>query len=44
MHTVDTYIQQPDRLVNVPFLLAIEQTYVILVEVLLLQVKLSKVW
>lgn len=29
MNTVDTYIKQPDRLINVPFLLAIEQTYVI---------------
>jgi elongation factor Tu len=29
MDTVDTYIKQPERLVNAPFLLAIEQTYVI---------------
>jgi elongation factor Tu len=29
MDTVDSYIKQPERLVNVPFLLAIEQTYVI---------------
>ncbi len=29
MDTVDSYVQQPERLVNVPFLLAIEQTYVI---------------
>ena len=29
MDTVDTYIKQPERLINVPFLLAIEQTYVI---------------
>jgi elongation factor Tu len=29
MDTVDTYIRQPERLINVPFLLAIEQTYVI---------------
>lgn len=29
MNTVDTYIKQPERLLNVPFLLAIEQTYVI---------------
>jgi elongation factor Tu len=29
MEQVDTYIKQPERLVNVPFLLAIEQTYVI---------------
>jgi elongation factor Tu len=29
MDTVDSYIKQPERLVNAPFLLAIEQTYVI---------------
>ena len=29
MYTVDTYIKQPERLINVPFLLAIEQSYVI---------------
>lgn len=29
METVDSYIEQPERLVNAPFLLAIEQTYVI---------------
>lgn len=44
MDTVDNYIKQPERLVNVPFLLAIEQTYVITGRELLLQVKLSKEW
>lgn len=29
MDTVDSYIKQPERLVNAPFLLAVEQTYVI---------------
>jgi len=29
MDTVDSYIKQPERLINVPFLLAIEQSYVI---------------
>jgi len=29
MDTVDSYIPQPDRLINVPFLLSIEQSYVI---------------
>jgi len=29
MDTVDSYIKQPERLVNAPFLMSIEQTYVI---------------
>ena len=29
MDTVDDYIKQPERLVNAPFLLSIEQSYVI---------------
>lgn len=29
METVDSYIPQPERLINAPFLLSIEQTYVI---------------
>lgn len=29
METVDSYIKQPERLINVPFLLSIEQSYVI---------------
>lgn len=29
MNTVDTYIKQPERLITAPFLLAIEQSYVI---------------
>lgn len=29
MDTVDSYIVQPERLINAPFLLAIEQSYVI---------------
>src|SRR3546814_7775610 len=29
MDTVDSYIPQPDRLINAPFLLAIESVYVI---------------
>ena len=28
MHIVDTYIKQPDRLVNAPFLLSVESTLV----------------
>ena len=44
MNTVDEYIPQPERLIDVPFLLAIESSMLLLVEVLLLQVKLNKVF
>jgi elongation factor Tu len=44
MDTVDSYIKQPERLVNVPFLLAIEQTYVITGRGTVVTGKLSKGW
>ncbi len=44
METVDNYIPQPERLTNAPFLLSIESCMLLQVEVLLLQVKLNKVF
>lgn len=43
MDTVDTYIKQPARLLDAPFLLSIESTLIAKVAVRLLLVKLIKV-